>query len=367
MSSLEVGIVGLPNVGKSTLFNAITKAGAEAANYPFCTIEPNVGVVAVPDERLAVLTKMYNSKKTTPASVRFVDIAGLVKGASKGEGLGNKFLEHIRQVDAVAHVVRCFEDENITHVDNTIDPLRDIETIQTELCLADLDIVERRLEKLTKILKSGNKDAKVENEILQKVKDALNEGKTARSLDLTDEELFTIRETNLLTLKPTLYIANVSEDEVSGAEKNPHVAKVKKLAESEGTQVVTICAKVESEIAELDDDEAKEFLADLGLENSGLDRLIHAAFDLLGLMTFLTSGADECRAWTIKKGTTAVKAAGKIHSDIERGFIRAEIVNYDDLVKLGSVNAAREKGLVRLEGKDYIMQDGDVTYFRFNV
>ena len=367
MSSLEVGIVGLPNVGKSTLFNAITKAGAEAANYPFCTIEPNVGVVAVPDERLEVLTKMYNSKKTTPASVRFVDIAGLVKGASKGEGLGNKFLEHIRQVDAVAHVVRCFEDENITHVDNTINPLRDIETIQTELCLADLDIVEKRLEKLTKILKSGNKDAKVENEILQKIKDALNEGKTARSLDLTEEEIFTIRDTNLLTLKPTLYIANVAEDEVSDAEKNPHVAKVKKLAESEGAQVVTICAKVESEIAELDNDEAKEFLADLGLESSGLDRLIHAAFDLLGLMTFLTSGADECRAWTIKKGTPAVKAAGKIHSDIERGFIRAEIVNYDDLVKLGSVNAAREKGLVRLEGKDYIMQDGDVTYFRFNV
>ncbi len=367
MSSLEVGIVGLPNVGKSTLFNAITKAGAEAANYPFCTIEPNVGVVAVPDERLEVLTKMYNSKKTTPASVRFVDIAGLVKGASKGEGLGNKFLEHIRQVDAVAHVVRCFEDENITHVDNSIDPLRDIETIQTELCLADLDIVERRLEKLTKILKSGNKDAKIENEILQKIKSALDEGKTVRSLDLTEDELFTIRETNLLTLKPTLYIANVSEDEISDAEKNSHVTKVKKFAESEGAKVVVICAKVESEIAELDDAEAKEFLTDLGLESSGLDRLIHAAFDLLGLMTFLTSGSDECRAWTIKKGTSAVKAAGKIHSDIERGFIRAEIVNYDDLVKLGSVNAAREKGLVRLEGKDYIMQDGDVTYFRFNV
>ena len=366
MSSLEVGIVGLPNVGKSTLFNAITKAGAEAANYPFCTIEPNVGVVAVPDKRLEVLTKMYNSKKTTPATVRFVDIAGLVKGASKGEGLGNKFLEHIRQVDAVAHVVRCFEDENITHVANTIDPLRDIDTIQTELCLADLDIVERRLEKLAKLLKSGSKDAKVENEILQRVKDNLNEGKTARSLELTEEELFTIRETNLLTLKPTLYIANVAEDEVAGAD-NDYVAQVKKLAANEGAQVVVICAKVESEIAELDDEEAQEFLSDLGLKSSGLDRLIHAAFDLLGLMTFLTSGADECRAWTIKKGTTAVKAAGKIHSDIERGFIRAEIVNYDDLVKLGSVNAAREKGLVRLEGKDYIMQDGDVTYFRFNV
>lgn len=365
MSSLEVGIVGLPNVGKSTLFNAITKAGAEAANYPFCTIEPNVGIVAVPDERLAVLTKMYKSKKTTPATVRFVDIAGLVKGASKGEGLGNKFLEHIRQVDAIAHVVRCFEDENITHVSNKINPLQDIETIQTELCLADLDIVEKRIEKLTKILKSGNKDAKVENEILQKIKSALDNAKPARSVELTADELFMIRELNLLTLKPILYVANVAEDEITV--ENSHVAALRKLAENENAQVVVICAKVESEIAELDEDEAKEFLSDLGLESSGLNRLIHAAFDLLGLMTFLTSGADECRAWTIKKGTPAVKAAGKIHSDIERGFIRAEIVNYNDLVKLGSVNAAREKGLVRLEGKDYIMQDGDVTYFRFNV
>ncbi len=365
MSSLEVGIVGLPNVGKSTLFNAITKAGAEAANYPFCTIEPNVGVVAVPDPRLEVLTKLYNSKKTTPASVRFVDIAGLVKGASKGEGLGNKFLEHIRQVDAIAHVVRCFEDENITHVADTIDPLRDIDTIQTELCLADLDIVEKRLAKVAKLLKSGSKEAKLENEILERVKNALDNAKPARSLNLSDDELFIIRDANLLTLKPTLYIANVAEDELT--EENSHVQKVRKLAAQEGAQVVVICAKVESEIAELDADEAKEFLADLGLDSSGLDRLIHAAFDLLGLMTFLTAGPDECRAWTIKKGTAAVKAAGKIHSDIERGFIRAEIVNYDDLIKLGSINAARDKGLVRLEGKDYIMQDGDVTYFRFNV
>jgi len=366
MSNLEVGIVGLPNVGKSTLFNAITKAGAEAANYPFCTIEPNVGVVAVPDARLDVLTKLYNSKKTTPASVRFVDIAGLVKGASKGEGLGNKFLEHIRQVDAIAHVVRCFEDENITHVADTIDPLRDIDTIQTELCLADLDVVEKRLAKVAKLLKSGSKDAKLEAELLERVKNSLDAAKPARSLNLTDDELFLIRDANLLTLKPTLYVANVAEDEIS-AEENSYVKKVRELAAAEDAQVVVICAKVESEIAELDADEAQEFLSDLGLDSSGLDRLIHAAFDLLGLMTFLTSGPDECRAWTIKKGTPAVKAAGKIHSDIERGFIRAEIVNYDDLVKLGSVNAARDKGLVRLEGKDYIMQDGDVTYFRFNV
>lgn len=365
MSNLEVGIVGLPNVGKSTLFNAITKAGAEAANYPFCTIEPNVGVVAVPDSRLEVLTKLYNSKKTTPASVRFVDIAGLVKGASKGEGLGNKFLEHIRQVDAIAHVVRCFEDENITHVADTIDPLRDIDTIQTELCLADLDIVDKRLAKVAKLLKSGSKEAKLEAEVLERVKNSLDEAKPARSLGLTEDELALIRDVNLLTLKPTLYIANVAEDDLT--QDNAYVKEVRKLAAKEGAQVVVICAKVESEIAELDADEAKEFLADLGLEASGLDRLIHAAFDLLGLMTFLTAGADECRAWTIVKGTPAVKAAGKIHSDIERGFIRAEIVNYDDLIKLGSVTAARDKGLVRLEGKDYVMQDGDVTYFRFNV
>ena len=359
MSNLEVGIVGLPNVGKSTLFNAITKAGAEAANYPFCTIEPNVGIVDVPDKRLQVLHEMYNSKKTTPAAFRFVDIAGLVKGASKGEGLGNKFLEHIRQVDAVAQVVRCFEDGDITHVEGSIDPIRDIEIINTELCLADMEVLERRMQKLVKLAKSGAKEAKAEQAVLDKIKAALDEGKTVRSVELSDDEK---------TMKPTLYVANVGEDEVATADaENPHVQKVREYAASENAQVVSISARVESEIAELDEDEAKEFLQEMGLEQSGLEKLIHAAFDLLGLMTFLTAGPDECRAWTIVKGTTAPKAAGKIHSDIERGFIRAEIVNFDDLVAAGSTAAAREKGQVRLEGKDYIMQDGDVTYFRFNV
>ena len=368
MSNLEVGIVGLPNVGKSTLFNAITKAGAEAANYPFCTIEPNVGIVEVPDQRLQVLHEMYDSKKTTPAAFRFVDIAGLVKGASKGEGLGNKFLEHIRQVDAVAQVVRCFDDGDITHVEGSIDPIRDIEIINTELCLADLEVLDRRLQKVTKLAKSGAKEAKAEIEVLEKIKVSLDEGKTVRSVGLTEDEQEIIKEMNFLTLKPTLFVANVSEDEVTTADTdNPHVQRVKEFAKAEGAEVVTISAKVESEIAELDAEEAKEFLADMGLQESGLEKLIKAAFDLLGLMTFLTAGPDECRAWTIVKGTTAPKAAGKIHSDIERGFIRAEIVNYDDLVAAGSTAAAREKGQVRLEGKDYIMQDGDVTYFRFNV
>lgn len=368
MSSLEVGIVGLPNVGKSTLFNAITKAGAEAANYPFCTIEPNVGIVDVPDNRLQVLHEMYNSKKTTPAAFRFVDIAGLVKGAANGEGLGNKFLEHIRQVDAVAHVVRCFEDGDITHVEGSIDPIRDIEIINTELCLADMEVLDRRLQKLVKLQKSGAKEAKQEAEILQRVKAALDEGKTVRSVGLTDDEKDMIKEMNFLTMKPTLFVANVSEDEVATAdEENPYVQKVKEYAKAEEAEVVTISARVESEIAELDAEEAKEFLSDMGLAESGLEKLIKAAFDLLGLMTFLTAGPDECRAWTIKKGTPAPKAAGKIHSDIERGFIKAEIVNFDDLIAAGSNAAAKEKGQVRIEGKEYIMQDGDVTYFRFNV
>ena len=368
MSNLEVGIVGLPNVGKSTLFNAITKAGAEAANFPFCTIEPNVGVVAVPDERLNVLHKMYDSKKTTPASVRFVDIAGLVKGVANGEGLGNKFLEHIRQVDAVAHVVRCFDDANITHVEGGVDPLRDIDIIQTELCLADLEVVEKRIMRLAKIAKSGNKEAKVEDEILRRIKESLDNGKPARQVELTADELEMIKDINLLTLKPTLYVTNVAEDEVATAyEENAYVQKVKEFAKAENAEVVAISARVEAEIAELDAEEAKAFLEDLGETESGLDRLIKAAFDLLGLQTFLTAGPDECRAWTITKGTTAPKAAGKIHTDFERGFIRAEIVNYDDLVANGSVAAAREKGQVRVEGKDYVMQDGDVVNFRFNV
>ncbi len=368
MSNLEVGIVGLPNVGKSTLFNAITKAGAEAANYPFCTIEPNVGIVDVPDKRLQVLHEMYDSKKTTPAAFRFVDIAGLVKGAANGEGLGNKFLEHIRQVDAVAQVVRCFESGDITHVEGSIDPLRDIDIINTELCLADMEVLERRLAKLVKLQKSGAKEVKAEAAILERIKEALDAGKTVRSVELSDDEKDMIKEMNFLTMKPTLFVANVGEDEVATADaENPYVQKVKEYAKAEGAEVVTISAKVESEIAELDDDEAKEFLADMGLEESGLEKLIKAAFDLLGLMTFLTAGPDECRAWTITKGTTAPKAAGKIHSDIERGFIKAEIVNFDDLVAAGSNAAAREKGQVRIEGKEYIMQDGDVTYFRFNV
>lgn len=366
-TNLEVGIVGLPNVGKSTLFNAITKAGAEAANYPFCTIEPNVGVVDVPDARLNVLGEMFKSKKIVPAAMRFVDIAGLVKGASKGEGLGNKFLAHIREVDAVAQVVRCFEDGNITHVEGSIDPLRDIEIINTELCLADMETVEKRQERLVKLLKTGDKKVPVEKAVLDKVMEGLGEAVPARRLGLTDEEKEFLTELHLLTMKPVLYVANVAEDEVATPENNPHVQAVMKYAAEEGAETIVVSAKMESEIAELPDDEAKEFLEMAGLEEAGLDRLIKAGFKLLGLMTYLTAGETESRAWTIKRGTKAPQAAGKIHSDFERGFIRAEIVSYDDLVACGSKAAAREKGLVRLEGKDYVMQDGDVVEFRFNV
>lgn len=366
-TNLEMGIVGLPNVGKSTLFNAITKAGAEAANYPFCTIEPNVGVVDVPDNRLNVLSEMFKSKKIVPAGMRFVDIAGLVKGASKGEGLGNKFLSHIRQVDAIAEVVRCFEDGNITHVEGSIDPVRDIEIINTELCLADMESIDKQMLKLRKLVKARDKAAPAKMQILEKIADALGNAIPARRVELSKDDLESLKEVELLTLKPILYVANVAEEEAADASGNQYVQALEKYAAEEGAQVITISAKVESEIAELPAEEAKEYLAVAGLTEAGLDRLIKAGFKLLGLQTFLTAGEMESRAWTIVRGSTAPQAAGKIHTDFEKGFIRAEIVSYDDLVANGSKQAAKEKGLVRLEGKEYIMQDGDVVEFRFNV
>lgn len=365
---MKLGIVGLPNVGKSTLFNSLTKAGAESANYPFCTIDPNVGVVTVPDERLKLLGDFYHSKKVTPAVIEFVDIAGLVKGASKGEGLGNQFLANIREVDAIVHVVRCFEDSNVVHVDGSIDPLRDIETINLELIFSDLEILERRIAKVTKTARM-DKEAAKELDFLEKVKKHLEDGKMAITMELeSEDEEGWMGTYNLLTFKPVIYAANVAEEDLSddGA-SNSYVSRVREYAEEQHSEIFVICAQIEQEIAELDDDGKKMFLEDLGLTESGLEKLVKASYRLLGLMSFLTSGEDETRAWTIKIGTKAPQAAGKIHTDFERGFIKAEVVNYQDLLDCGSYAGAREKGLVRMEGKEYVVQDGDVILFRFNV
>ncbi|WP_028988424.1 redox-regulated ATPase YchF [Thermicanus aegyptius] len=367
MASRSCGIVGLPNVGKSTLFNAITQAGAESANYPFCTIDPNVGIVEVPDERLTVLTRLVTPQRTVPTTFEFVDIAGLVEGASKGEGLGNRFLSHIREVDAIVHVVRCFEDVNITHVAGKVDPLRDIQIINLELILADLETVEKRFEKVKKMLKSGDKKVQQEMALLERLKEHFDQGRSARSLSVDEEEREILRELHLLTLKPVLYVANVGENEAADATNNPYVTQVIDFAAGEGAEVICISAKVESEIAELDGEDKQLFLEELGLKESGLDRLIRAAYHLLGLITFFTAGPQEVRAWTIPAGTKAPQAAGVIHSDFQRGFIRAEVVSYEDLIHAGSMAKAREQGLLRLEGKDYEMKDGDVVYFRFNV
>ena len=365
---MKLGIVGLPNVGKSTLFNSLTKAGAESANYPFCTIDPNIGIVPVPDERLGVLAKMHKSAKIVPAAIEFVDIAGLVKGASKGEGLGNQFLSNIREVDAIIHVVRCFEDSNIVHVDGSIDPLRDIETINLELLFSDLEILERRLAKLVKSVK-GDKTQVKEKELVESLKKYMEDGNLAKNYEPADDEEAELLESfNLLTYKPVIYAANVAEEDLADdAAGNSNVSKVREYAKSEGSEVFVICAQIEQEIAELDDDEKKMFLEELGLEEAGLEKMMRASYSLLGLISYITSGEMETKAWTIKKGTKAPQAAGKIHSDFERGFIRAEVVSYNNLVEQGSMNAAKEKGLVRSEGKEYVVQDGDVVLFRFNV
>lgn len=366
---MKLGIVGLPNVGKSTLFNSLTKAGAESANYPFCTIDPNVGIVTVPDKRLKVLGDMYHSKKVTPAVIEFVDIAGLVKGASKGEGLGNQFLANIREVDAIVHVVRCFEDTNVVHVDGSVDPVRDIETINLELIFSDIEILERRIAKVTKQARMDKTLAK-EEKLLKAVKEHLEAGQSAKTFDLSEdeEEQAWFASYNLLTAKPVIYAANVTEEDLADDGKsNTHVERVRQWAVDEHSEVFVICAKIEEEISQLEDDEKEMFLEELGLSESGLDKLVAASYKLLGLISYLTSGEDETRAWTIVKGTKAPQAAGKIHTDFERGFIRAEVVSYDHLIESGNMVAAKEKGLVRLEGKDYVVQDGDIILFRFNV